>query len=175
MDALMTPSGGKVEWSGGELELTGIEITDAGKRREYTLRNAGKASMVSQLIQKGGLIRSLPATALAVIALATSLLGQNSQPAGAAKRGEPFELKANEASRLADENLLVRFEGVTEDSRCPVRTQCVWAGDAAVELMLEKPPAASATRMLHTSERVGRDAELRGPGRSTRRSEATAP
>lgn len=117
--------------------------------------------MVSQLIQRAGRIGSLPATALLVVALATSLLGQNTQPAGA-KRGEPFELKANGAARLADENLLVRFEAVTEDSRCPVKVQCIWAGDAVVELTVEKPPAAAGTRTLHTSERFGREADYEG-------------
>lgn len=96
------------------------------------------------------------------MALATSMLGQDSQSAGAPKRGEPLELKVNAASRLSDENLSVRLEGVTQDSRCPVDVQCVWAGDAAVELTLEKPPAAADTRILHTSDRFGRQADYEG-------------
>jgi hypothetical protein len=146
----------------GGLNLPGIEIAEAGKRGEYTLTKVRKMLMVSQLIHRLGRVRSLPATTVVVITLVTSLVGQDGQPTGAAKRGEPFELKAHAASRLADENLLVRFERVTEDSRCPVKAQCVWAGDAAIELTLEKPPAAAGTRILHTNERFGRQADYEG-------------
>lgn len=118
--------------------------------------------MVSRLIHRGRRVASLPAIVLAVMPLATSMLRQDSQTAGAPKRGEPFELKANETSRLTDENLSVRLKGVTQDSRCPVDAQCVWAGDAVVELTLEKPPAAADTRILHTSERFGRQADYEG-------------
>ena len=54
------------------------------------------------------------------------------------------------------------MEGVTEDSRCPIGVQCVRAGDAVVELTLEKPPAAGGTRTLHTSGRDGREAVYEG-------------
>jgi hypothetical protein len=118
--------------------------------------------MVSQLIHRDGGVGTLLATTLAVIAFATSIMGQSGQPAGAAKRGEPFELKVHEASRLADENLSVRFDGVTEDSRCPVGVQCIWAGDAAVELTVERPPASTEMLTLHTNDRFGRQAAYEG-------------
>ena len=38
----------------------------------------------------------------------------------------------------------------------------MWEGDAAVEVTLEKPPAAKATRVLHTSGRHPREAAYEG-------------
>jgi hypothetical protein len=87
---------------------------------------------------------------------------QNGQRAAEPKRGEPFELKANETRNLTDENLRVRFNGVKEDSRCPIGVQCIWAGDAVVEVTLEKPGTAADTRELHTSERFARETEYGG-------------
>jgi hypothetical protein len=114
--------------------------------------------MFFRSIQTRWRVAILPATALAMIGLTTSLIGQNGQPSGAARRGEPFEVKVNETSRLADENLSVRLDGVTNDSRCPIGVQCIWSGDAVVELTVEKPPAAADTLTLHTSGRSGRQA-----------------
>jgi hypothetical protein len=48
-------------------------------------------------------------------------------------------------------DLLIAFEGVPEDSRCPVDVQCVWAGDATVALRLEGGGAGAETVGLHTN------------------------
>jgi hypothetical protein len=96
------------------------------------------------------------------VALLGLLAGQADQQAPAPKRGEPFEVKAAETRRLADDNLSVRFDGVTEESRCPVGVQCVWEGDAVVQLTLERPPAAAEARVLHTSQRFERETEYAG-------------
>ena len=77
-----------------------------------------------------------------------------------AEMGKPFELKAGESAMVG--GLKVGFQGVSEDSRCPVNVQCVWEGDAAVEVTLEKPPAAKATRSLHTSARNPRETAYEG-------------
>ena len=68
--------------------------------------------------------------------------------------GRPFEIKA--AETVAIQGLRITFEGVSEDSRCPTGTQCVWAGDAAATLTLERPPAAAEQRTLHTNGRFER-------------------
>jgi hypothetical protein len=77
-----------------------------------------------------------------------------------AQLGKPIELKPGESAAVA--GLTVGFQGVSEDSRCPTGVQCIWEGDAAVEVMLEKPPAAKATRALHTSARHGRELKYEG-------------
>jgi hypothetical protein len=79
-----------------------------------------------------------------------------------AELGKPFELKAGEFATVGGAGLKVGFQGVSEDSRCPVNVQCVWEGDAAVEVTLEKPPAAKATRSLHTSARNPRETAYEG-------------
>jgi hypothetical protein len=42
--------------------------------------------------------------------------------------GEPFELKFGETAQMVDDRVSVTFDGVVEDSRCPLDVQCVWAG-----------------------------------------------
>jgi hypothetical protein len=76
--------------------------------------------------------------------------------------GKPFQLKPGQTAVVAGSGLTVGFQGVSEDSRCPVGVQCVWEGDAAVDVTLEKPPAAKATRALHTSARSPREATYEG-------------
>ncbi len=96
-----------------------------------------------------------------VLTLTPVIFGQGGEKTGA-RRGEPFELKAGETRQLSDTNLQLRFDGVAQDSRCPIGVQCVWAGDAVVELTLERPPAAAETRALHTGERGGRETDYAG-------------
>lgn len=43
-------------------------------------------------------------------------------------------LPAGTGSTVKGEDLEVRFVGVTEDSRCPTDTTCVWAGEVKVKL-----------------------------------------
>jgi hypothetical protein len=117
--------------------------------------------LVSQLIHRRRGVVRLVAPALAAIVITTTIQGQGG-PAGSSKLGEPFVMKLNDTSRLADENFSVRLDAVTEDSRCPVDVQCVWAGDALVELRVEKPPAAADARTLHANERGGRQAVYEG-------------
>jgi hypothetical protein len=46
--------------------------------------------------------------------------------------------------------VLIRFVKVNEDSRCPSDVQCVWAGNAAVELRLTSGKAAPMVRVLNS-------------------------
>lgn len=79
-----------------------------------------------------------------------------------AELGKPFELKRGQSATVSGAELTVGFEGVSEDSRCPTGVQCVWEGDASVEVTLLKPPAEKATRVLHTSAREPREATYQG-------------
>jgi hypothetical protein len=108
-------------------------------------------------VPRTGRVASVPAVALLGL-----LAGQTDQQPPAPKRGEPFEVKAGDTQRLSDDKLSVRFDRVTEDSRCPVGVQCVWEGDAVVQLTLERPPAAAEARVLHTSQRFDRETEYAG-------------
>jgi hypothetical protein len=69
----------------------------------------------------------------------------------------PFEVKPAEVVTI--EGLRITFEGVSEDSRCPTGVQCAWAGDATAAFILEKPPAVSEHRTLHTNARFARQVD----------------
>jgi hypothetical protein len=61
-----------------------------------------------------------------------------------------FDLRAGASARLEGTDLVVRFEGVPNDSRCPVDVQCITAGDATVALRLTGGGAGASTYELHT-------------------------
>jgi hypothetical protein len=44
--------------------------------------------------------------------------------------GEPFTLGIGQSARMVGEDLVITFEEVTGDSRCPQEVVCVWAGEA---------------------------------------------
>ena len=48
--------------------------------------------------------------------------------------GRAFTLRPGESVTIESTDLIVSFEKVTEDSRCPADVTCVWAGDAVVVL-----------------------------------------
>jgi hypothetical protein len=62
--------------------------------------------------------------------------------------GEPFTLSYGDVAQV--DGLTVGFNGVSQDSRCPIDVVCVWQGDATVLVTLETAQEASATRELHT-------------------------
>ncbi len=57
------------------------------------------------------------------------------QPTGieAKPLGAPFVLTLDEAVRLADSGWMLRFEGISDDSRCPVDVVCIWAGEVTAQ------------------------------------------
>ena len=63
--------------------------------------------------------------------------------------GAPFTLRMGESADV-DGQLRLTALTVTEDSRCPIDVACVWAGDAAVAILLESSAAAGRTDTLHT-------------------------
>ena len=63
---------------------------------------------------------------------------------------QPFELRVGQQVTIAGEALTVSFEGVPSDSRCPTGVQCIWAGDATVQVVLSKDGKAAGFE-LHTN------------------------
>ena len=53
--------------------------------------------------------------------------------------GQPFKLKYGETAQLSDDPLRITFNSVVEDSRCPLKVQCVWAGRVVVGLTAALP------------------------------------
>jgi hypothetical protein len=89
--------------------------------------------------------------------------------AGAVPLGESFSLAVGESESIDGEDLILTFDGVARDNRCPKGVQCIVAGAATVvlvaeiggetrELTLDVPPGGSASERLDgleiTVERV---------------------
>jgi hypothetical protein len=68
----------------------------------------------------------------------------------AAERGQTFELRPGQTARVGDGGLLVGFRGVGTDSRCPTDVQCVWSGDAALNIAVTIGRMAWTSLQLHT-------------------------
>lgn len=48
-----------------------------------------------------------------------------------------FDLAPGGTARIADTPLAIRFDTVSEDSRCPTDAQCVWEGNATLRLTVD--------------------------------------
>jgi hypothetical protein len=63
-----------------------------------------------------------------------------------------FNLGPGQAATVEGTDIAVLFRAVTQDSRCAVDVQCVWAGDAAVALTLASgTPREERDVTLHTT------------------------
>lgn len=49
-----------------------------------------------------------------------------------------FQLAFNQEAALESADLAVRFKNVAEDSRCPVGVQCIWPGQAKIDLVVKR-------------------------------------
>lgn len=65
--------------------------------------------------------------------------------------GQDFQLAAGQAGKVNGTPITVVFRSVGTDSRCPSNVQCVWAGDAAINLSLSATTTASQETALHTT------------------------
>jgi hypothetical protein len=82
--------------------------------------------------------------AVAVIAKAAILTLANCSgvdTAVVARPGVEFNLAVGKTATVSGSDYHITFNRVTEDSRCPVDVQCVWAGDAKIELTVSRATA----------------------------------
>lgn len=86
----------------------------------------------------------------AALLLAVSACDSATSPSRSARLGEAFELRPGEAAAIADELLVVTFEGVSSDSRCPSNVVCIRAGEGVVELALRRLPSTTGRLTLKT-------------------------
>jgi hypothetical protein len=61
-----------------------------------------------------------------------------------------FELTYGNKAVIGKENLYITFKDVVGDSRCPIGAMCVWVGNGAVLLKIEKQNAATLIDTLNT-------------------------
>jgi hypothetical protein len=62
-----------------------------------------------------------------------------------------FTLRNGEAAQVGSDGLVLRFERVTADARCPVGDTCVSDGDAVVLGTVRQPPHEPAALEFHTN------------------------
>ena len=72
-----------------------------------------------------------------LIASLLVLVGFGSFSAVSAKQGQEVSVKINTEAK-ANGGLRVRFVELVEDSRCPVVTNCVWAGNATIQVRVTR-------------------------------------
>ena len=66
----------------------------------------------------------------------------------AAEPGVAFDLPLGKTALLAGGTARITFNQVTEDSRCPMDAVCVWAGDAKIQLTVERDGAPKDLRTI---------------------------
>lgn len=62
--------------------------------------------------------------------------------------GVAFTLAPGQTATVRRADARVTFREVREDSRCPVDVQCVWAGDAKVEVTIARTGVPTETKTL---------------------------
>ena len=65
--------------------------------------------------------------------------------------GREFDIGVGQEVTVAGTGITVRFNGVSDDSRCAVDVQCVWAGNAVVRLTLSASGSAGTDAALNTT------------------------
>ncbi|MEO6278476.1 hypothetical protein [Roseateles sp.] len=93
-----------------------------------------------------------PAAVLLALSFACAACGavETTRPVDV-EPGTPFALHAGETARLSGRALLVGFEGVEADSRCPRGEQCIVAGSAVVRVWWQWHGQPRERRELHSA------------------------
>jgi hypothetical protein len=67
---------------------------------------------------------------------------------------QPFTLKVGASASVGTGRVLVRFERVLKDSRCPADVQCIQAGEAVVQTRISRRGQEPETIDLSTNPRA---------------------
>ena len=65
-----------------------------------------------------------------------------------ANPGVEFSLAVGKTAALSGSDYRITFNRVTEDSRCAVDVQCVWAGNARIQLTVSRKTTPGDTREI---------------------------
>lgn len=66
--------------------------------------------------------------------------------------GQDFAIAVGVTARISQTDLVVHFDSVVNDSRCPSDVQCITAGDATVAVTAASEGAAARRYELHTDD-----------------------
>lgn len=69
----------------------------------------------------------------------------------AAQKTETLIVKRGHQKRAAKSDITIKFISVTEDSRCPTDTNCVWAGNATIEVLISDKHGGSKKAVMNTT------------------------
>jgi hypothetical protein len=90
------------------------------------------------LPQKGAQLPSQAPQPVQIISPNPPSISQQNSKLIVAQVNREFKIDLNETAILPDENIWVKFNEVTEDSRCPINVQCIWAGRAKIVVNIWK-------------------------------------
>jgi len=77
--------------------------------------------------------------AITLAGLGQESFAQSSEPMSVeASLDSEFVLQINQSAQIKSEDISVTFLNVTSDSRCPSDVTCIWQGQAAIELDVQK-------------------------------------
>ena len=65
--------------------------------------------------------------------------------------GKVFDIAVGQEAYVQGTPIVVRFRGASDDSRCPLDVQCVWAGNAVIQLGLRQGKGAEADARVNTT------------------------
>ena len=75
----------------------------------------------------------------------------------AARKGETIKVQINKQKRTAKTGFTVRFIELVEDSRCPIDTNCIWAGNAKIKVRVTRNGQSHVLTLdTHGSGQYGR-------------------
>jgi hypothetical protein len=115
------------------------------------------------------------------IAIATLGACATVETAVVAEPGVEFELPLGKTATLNASGVRITFQQVKEDSRCPVDVQCVWAGEAKIQLTVSRPGSPDDVKVISitppNNETSSGDVRIRfvGPAPVPRQADAGKP
>jgi hypothetical protein len=69
----------------------------------------------------------------------------------AAQTNQQISVRINQQKTIARSDLTIRFVSLVEDSRCPINTNCVWAGNAKIKIRVGRRNGSSRIFELNTN------------------------
>jgi hypothetical protein len=77
--------------------------------------------------------------------------GQSPQAVKEVSLDQEFTIKAGQQVEITGANLRITFTSVAEDSRCPVDVECVWAGNAKLNMEVKRSKKKYINAALNTT------------------------
>jgi hypothetical protein len=103
----------------------------------------------NQIFDFGGKIMKF--TIISLLLLSFMWQGQTTEPMKEVSLDEEFTIKIGQQVEVKEANLKITLTSVQEDSRCPVDVDCVWAGNAKLNLEVKRSKKKFVSASLNTT------------------------